>query len=179
MELTYASYILVLGATIVLVLLLRPTLERLGVPPLVGYFLLGFALRLADARWDLLGESGHQIFEFLGYVGIVVLLFRVGLESDLPGLLRRLYGPILEAMDVRETRISSRLEEARAKREDAEVGFGVELRIGERKVAWSLDSYLDALKSRVRERLDAELRKAPTEGATEAVGPPESTNEES
>ena len=90
METTYASYMLVLGATIVLVLLLRPALERLGVPPLVGYFLLGFVLRLADARWLLLGESGQQIFEFLGYVGIVVLLFRVGLESDLPGLLRRL-----------------------------------------------------------------------------------------
>lgn len=90
MELTYASYILVLGTTIVLVLLLRPALEQLGVPPLVGYFLLGFALRLADARWVLLGGSGRQIFEFLGYVGVVVLLFRVGLESDLLGLIRRL-----------------------------------------------------------------------------------------
>lgn len=90
METTYASYILVLGATIVLVLLLRPALERVGVPPLIGYFLLGFALRLADTRWALLGASGHQIFEFLGYVGIIVLLFRVGLESDLPKLVERL-----------------------------------------------------------------------------------------
>ena len=62
---------------------------------------------------------------------------------------------------------------------DADVGFGVELRIGERKVAWSLNSYLDALKARVRERLDAELRKAPPEGAEDPVGPPGSTNEES
>ena len=62
---------------------------------------------------------------------------------------------------------------------DAEVGFGVELRVGERKVAWSLDSYLDALKARVRERLDAELRKASPEGADAPVGPPGSTNEES
>jgi Kef-type K+ transport system membrane component KefB len=90
METTYASYILVLGATIVLVLLLRPALERVGVPPLVGYFLLGFLLRLADAHWAILGDAGHQLFEFLGYVGIIVLLFRVGLESDLPGLMERL-----------------------------------------------------------------------------------------
>ena len=50
METIYASYILVLGATIVLVLLLRPALERVGVPPLVGYFLIGFLLRLTDAH---------------------------------------------------------------------------------------------------------------------------------
>jgi alternate F1F0 ATPase, F0 subunit B len=61
---------------------------------------------------------------------------------------------------------------------DAEVGFGVELRIGERKVAWSLNSYLDDLKARVRERLDAELRKGTAEVEKDAVGPPESTNEE-
>ena len=61
---------------------------------------------------------------------------------------------------------------------DAEVGFGVELRIGERKVAWSLDSYLDALKARVRERLDAELRRGATEGPDDSVGQPGSTNEE-
>jgi F-type H+-transporting ATPase subunit b len=60
---------------------------------------------------------------------------------------------------------------------DAEVGFGVELRIGERKVAWSLDSYLDDLKARVRERLDAELRKGAADVTDETVGPPESTNE--
>lgn len=90
MELTYTPSILVLGTTIVLVLLLRPALERLGVPPPVGYFLLGFALRLSDAHWILLGESGYQVFEFLGYVGIVVLLFRVGLESDLSALMQRL-----------------------------------------------------------------------------------------
>lgn len=61
---------------------------------------------------------------------------------------------------------------------DAEVGFGVELRIGERKVAWSLASYLDDLKARVRERLDAELRKGATPAGEEAVGQPGFTNKE-
>ncbi len=90
MEVTYALYILLLGLVMVAVLLLQPALERLGVPPLVGYFGLGVVLRLADAQGAILGEPGHQIFGFLAYVGVVVLLFRVGLESDLPGLVQRL-----------------------------------------------------------------------------------------
>ena len=60
---------------------------------------------------------------------------------------------------------------------DTEVGFGVELRIGERKVAWSLDSYLDDLKDRVRERLDAELRKGGASVPEETIAHPGSTNE--
>lgn len=90
METEYALYMLLVGAIVVLVLLLRSGLQRIGVPPLVGYFVLGFLLRLVDVRWALLGEPGHQVFEFLAYLGIVILLFRVGLESDLPGLIRRL-----------------------------------------------------------------------------------------
>lgn len=39
------------------------------------------------------------------------------------------------------------------------IGFGVELRIADRKVAWSLDSYLAQLTDTVRERLDTELRR--------------------
>lgn len=86
----FELYILLLGLVVVLVMLVRPALERIGVPPLVGYFVLGFVLRLADARWQVLGSTGIELFELLGYVGVIVLLFRVGLESDLPGLLERL-----------------------------------------------------------------------------------------
>lgn len=41
--------------------------------------------------------------------------------------------------------------------QEAEVGFGIELRIGDHKVAWSLDGYLAQLTDQVRERLEAEL----------------------
>jgi Kef-type K+ transport system membrane component KefB len=68
-------YILLLGLVMVLVLLLRPALERIGVPPLVGYFVLGVLLRLADVRWQLLGPAGIEFFEVLGYVGVIVLPF--------------------------------------------------------------------------------------------------------
>jgi F-type H+-transporting ATPase subunit b len=46
---------------------------------------------------------------------------------------------------------------------DATLGFGVELRVEDRKVAWTLDGYLSHLVDGVRERLDAEITRA---GAT-------------
>ena len=51
---------------------------------------LGFALRLADDRWSILSERADFTFEVLAELGIIVLLFRVGLESDLQGLRRQL-----------------------------------------------------------------------------------------
>lgn len=59
-----------------------------------------------------------------------------------------------------------------------EIGFGVELRVRERKVAWSLDSYLNDLKARVRERLDAELRKGVASVEEEPVAEYGFTDEE-
>ena len=43
-------------------------------------------------------------------------------------------------------------------RDDA-VGFGIELRAGGHKIAWSLDSYISDLRDRMRARLDAEIEK--------------------
>lgn len=58
---------------------------------------------------------------------------------------------------------------------DADLGFGIELRIQERKVAWSLESYLAHLMDAVRERLQAELHTAST--ATTAESPLEAARE--
>lgn len=60
---------------------------------------------------------------------------------------------------------------------DETLGFGVELRVGDRKVAWTLDSYLAHLLDLVREQLDAELKRPPTADAT-PVTEPASSNEE-
>jgi len=56
---------------------------------------------------------------------------------------------------------------------DPSLGFGVELRIGDRKVAWTLDSYLSHLLDRVRDRLDAEMKRTP---ATNKEARPESVS---
>jgi Kef-type K+ transport system membrane component KefB len=78
------------GLLIVLAILIKGVLERIGLPPLVGYLLLGLGLRLLDDRFALLGEGGQEVIDFLAKIGVAVLLFRVGLESDLGGLVGQL-----------------------------------------------------------------------------------------
>jgi Kef-type K+ transport system membrane component KefB len=82
--------VLLTGAVVVLTLLVKAGLERVKVPPLVGFFALGFFLQLADSNWDLLSGEDLGAFHFLAQLGLVVLLFRIGLESDIGGLLKQL-----------------------------------------------------------------------------------------
>lgn len=83
-------YILLTGLVVVFVVLVRSLLDRIPVPALVGYLCIGVAVRLLDNQWGVLGSGGLEILDFLAQTGVVVLLFRVGVESDLPALLERL-----------------------------------------------------------------------------------------
>jgi Kef-type K+ transport system membrane component KefB len=47
---------------------------------------------LAEWRFGWLGAPGRAVIDFLGSVGIVFLLFRVGLESHVAKLLENLRG---------------------------------------------------------------------------------------
>ncbi len=85
-----ALLVMLFGGVIVVALLTKGGLRRVGVPAMVGYLVLGVALRVLDDRLDLLGQRGHEVFGFLATLGVITLLFRVGLESDLPGLLGQL-----------------------------------------------------------------------------------------
>ncbi len=85
-----ALAILLVGLALLLALLVKPALERLRIPPLIGYIAIGFLFRFADTGTAFLSDWQMEIFEFLAGLGVVVLLFRVGLESDVPGLLRQL-----------------------------------------------------------------------------------------
>jgi len=82
--------LLLVGALLLASLLLKGALRRPGIPPLVGYLLLGLLLSAVDWRWGLLSSGAREALEFLGGVGIVVLLFRVGLESNVRGLAAQL-----------------------------------------------------------------------------------------
>jgi Kef-type K+ transport system membrane component KefB len=82
--------ILLFGGLLVAAMLLRAGMERLGVPPLVAFLGAGVALRVADARWGVLAADSAEVLEVLGRLGVICLLFRAGLESDLPGLLGQL-----------------------------------------------------------------------------------------
>ncbi|PZD70914.1 Na(+)/H(+)-K(+) antiporter GerN [Acaryochloris thomasi RCC1774] len=82
--------VLLVGTTVVVSILIKAGLERIGVAPLVGYVLLGFVLQLLDSRGFLTSNTVLEVYGFLAELGIISLLFRVGLESNLSGLLRQL-----------------------------------------------------------------------------------------
>lgn len=68
----------------------KRALARYPVPPLVGFILLGLALRWSDTQWGILTDEGLVVLEFMGGLGLIMLLFRVGLDSDLHGLIEKL-----------------------------------------------------------------------------------------
>jgi Kef-type K+ transport system membrane component KefB len=74
--------ILLIGATVVAAIFLRGVCRRIGVPALVGYMLLGVAVRFLDVNGNLLSGEVIAVYEFLGGIGVITLLFRVGIEAD-------------------------------------------------------------------------------------------------
>jgi len=81
---------LVLGVLIVSAMLVRLWFGRLGAPSLVGFILLGFVVRLIDTVFPFVSDASLHIIEFLASTGIFILLFRVGLDSNLHGLISKL-----------------------------------------------------------------------------------------
>jgi Kef-type K+ transport system membrane component KefB len=90
MELAPAIWILLIGAIILSSSIVEDAAQRLHLPGIVAYLALGWLLRLADSRWGVLGEAGRSAFGLLADLGIVALLFRVGLHSHLERLIAKL-----------------------------------------------------------------------------------------
>ena len=90
MESGHAIWVLLVGAAIVLAASVGSIAQRFAVPAVVGYLGLGLVMAAADQRWTLLGSAGREAFSLLGDLGIVALLFRVGLESNLAALVAKL-----------------------------------------------------------------------------------------
>jgi Kef-type K+ transport system membrane component KefB len=89
-EVALVQAVLLIGALTVIALFVKNVFRRLGVPGLVGLIAVGFALRVVDARLGVIGPEASWILEFLARMGVVALLFRVGLESDVGRLLGQL-----------------------------------------------------------------------------------------
>ncbi|MFW6154242.1 MAG: cation:proton antiporter [Planctomycetota bacterium] len=87
--------VLLFAVVIILAMLAKAAFQRIKLPPLVAYLALGVLLRWGDDRFGLLSARGEGLLEFLATLGIIALLFRVGLESDVPGLVRQLGGASL------------------------------------------------------------------------------------
>lgn len=90
MDSGHETWVLLVGAAVVLAAALQALAHRTRVPTVVGYLLLGLGLGAIEGRWQPLGEVGLQAFGLLADLGVVVLLFRVGLDSDLVALARKL-----------------------------------------------------------------------------------------
>jgi Kef-type K+ transport system membrane component KefB len=88
----FAILLILIGLLLVVDLLLQAVLRRTPVPAAVIHLALGFALAVAEWRWGWLSGTGRGVINFLGNVGIVFLLFRVGLESNISKLLQNLRG---------------------------------------------------------------------------------------
>jgi Kef-type K+ transport system membrane component KefB len=86
----HALWVLLIGITIVLASLVRALAARLGLPSVVGLLLLGLAAGLANERFAFLGPPAREAFVLLADLGIVALLFKVGLDSNLARLLSAL-----------------------------------------------------------------------------------------
>ena len=72
--------VLLVGVTVILAILIKAALERIGIPSLVGYLLLGIAMGLLNSQVLFLTTPVREVYAFLAELGIISLLFRVVLE---------------------------------------------------------------------------------------------------
>ncbi|MFP4392865.1 MAG: cation:proton antiporter [Desulfohalobiaceae bacterium] len=84
-----SNLVLLTGGVVVLTMLVKGSLERTVFPPLVGYMLLGICLRWFSDTWQVFA-AGQQVIHLISQLGLVTLLFRVGLKSDITILRRQL-----------------------------------------------------------------------------------------
>lgn len=82
--------LITLAALLVLAPLVRSLLEHRGIPALVGYIVLGFMISVLDHQWPFITTVFEDTFSVLAQLGIVALLFRVGLKSHTRTLLAKL-----------------------------------------------------------------------------------------
>jgi Kef-type K+ transport system membrane component KefB len=77
-----ALLIALIGGLVIGASLTGSLCKRLGIPALVGQILLGIGLRIADIRLEFLSGTALHALELLASLGIVALLFDVGIKSN-------------------------------------------------------------------------------------------------
>ncbi len=85
-----AFLILLVGLSVIASMLIKSSFERLGLTPIVGYLVLGFLIHASHGKWEPLFSKAVALFEVLALFGIICLLFRIGVESDLAGMRKQL-----------------------------------------------------------------------------------------
>lgn len=82
--------LITLGALLILSPFVKSLMERIGVPALVGYILIGFLVSLINQQWSFVSIALNNTLAVLAQLGVVALLFRVGLKSHTKVLLAKL-----------------------------------------------------------------------------------------
>jgi len=82
--------LITLGTLLILSPFVKSLMERIGVPALVGYILIGFLISVMNQQWSFVTPALNNTFAVLAQLGIVALLFRVGLKSHTQALLAKL-----------------------------------------------------------------------------------------
>lgn len=85
-----AMMIALVGTAVVAAVLINALFGRIGLPALTGFLMLGVLLRLADSQWPFLSPPVMTAFRFMADLGVVALLFKVGLESHPQALAAKL-----------------------------------------------------------------------------------------
>ena len=83
-------FILALGVFIIAAIFMKSRLKAVGLPSNIGFIALGFFVRFLDSRFGFLNANIETVFQILMKLGVIALLFEVGLESNLRGLLGQL-----------------------------------------------------------------------------------------
>jgi Kef-type K+ transport system membrane component KefB len=86
----HTLWILMVGVAVIASGLIEAGLKRVRIPALVGYLLFGSLLSLIDTRWTVLSLPVRYGFSFLADIGVIALLFKVGLQSNPSALARKL-----------------------------------------------------------------------------------------
>ena len=81
-QVNHPLVIMLVGFLLVLTILVRNGFTRVGLPPLVGFMVLGFLLNLADWRFHWLNPVAREIFEFLAALaGLIAFSWPSALSS--------------------------------------------------------------------------------------------------
>lgn len=84
------TLVLTLSALLILGPVVRGLLERIGVPALVGYIALGCLVSILNQQWFFITAEFESTISTLAQLGVVAMLFRVGLKSHTSALLAKL-----------------------------------------------------------------------------------------
>ena len=84
------TLIVTLSALLILSPVVRGLLERIGVPALVGYITLGLLISTLNQQWSFVTTEFESTISTLAQLGVVAMLFRVGLKSHTSALLAKL-----------------------------------------------------------------------------------------